>query len=79
VSDEKSEITLKDLAQTLADIAGTKVIFEPPDEIESAGYSKATKALLDNGKLKSLGWESGYDIRTGLGATVKILSEAGLL
>jgi nucleoside-diphosphate-sugar epimerase len=76
VSDEKSEITLKDLAQTLADIAGTKVIFELPSETDSAGYSKATKALLDNGKLKGLGWESGYDIRTGLGLTVKILSEA---
>lgn len=73
VSDENSGIMLKDLAQTLADIAGTRVIFELPDETESRGYSKATKAILDNAKLKGLGWDSIYDIRTGLMLTLSVL------
>jgi len=73
VSDENSEIALKDLAETLAGIAGTKVTFEIPDEAESLGYSKATKAVLDNTKLKALGWNSEYAIKIGLEQTVEIL------
>ena len=76
VSGDNSDIALKDLTETLADITGTKVIFELPDEIEASGYSKATKAVLDNSKLKVLGWESKFDIRTGLGRTVDILNSS---
>jgi len=75
VSDENSEITLKELAETLAKISGAKVIFELPDEIEASGYSKATKAVLDNTKLKSLGWMCKYDIKKGLRETVEIICE----
>jgi len=75
VSDENSEIMLKDLAKILADIAGTKVVFELPDKVESAGYSTATKAVLDSAKLRQIGWESRYDIKTGLEETVRILEE----
>ena len=32
--------------------AGKKVVFDLPDEKEKAGFSTATKALLDNNKLK---------------------------
>ena len=58
ISDEKSDIKLKDLASIIADISHKKVVFEIPDSIESAGYSKATKARLDSSKLKQLGWKS---------------------
>lgn len=70
---DNSDITLKDLAGILADISDTKVIFELPDEIEKSGYSTATKAILDNSKLKKLGWTSQYDIETGLRKTVEEL------
>ncbi len=73
IADEGSYITLKDLAQVIADYAGTKVIFEVPDATEAAGYSKATKALLDGSKLKKLGWQPGYDIKSGISRTLDIL------
>ena len=75
IADEGSYITLKDLAQVIADYAGTKVIFENPDATEAAGYSKATKALLDGSKLKKLGWKPVYDIKTGISRTLDILSD----
>lgn len=75
VADERSDITLKDLAAIIADNAGTKVVFELPDEIESAGYSRATKARLDSSKLKSLGWNAQYDIETGITRTISILKD----
>ncbi len=75
VASAKSDIMLKDLAKILADYAGTEVVFELPDEVEKAGYSKATKATLDISKLKALDWKSKYDIERGLHHTVDILRE----
>ena len=71
VADEESDITLKDLAQTLARIANTKVIFELPDEKERRGYSTATKAMLNADKLKKLGWNAQVHMPAGLRCTVE--------
>lgn len=71
VADEESDIALKDLAQTLARIANTKVIFELPDEKERRGYSTATKAMLNADKLKKLGWNAQVHLIEGLKCTVE--------
>lgn len=76
VADEGSEIMLKDLAAILATTAGTEVIFELPDAVEKAGYSMATKALLDTEKMRELGWMAETCIREGLAKTVSILRES---
>lgn len=75
VSSELSDVRLRELADRLAALAGTKVVYELPEEAEKKGYSHATKALLDNGKLKGLGWKEDYDIDSGLRMTVGILKE----
>lgn len=73
VADTGSDSTLKNLAEELASLAGKKVVYELPGEEERKGYSVATKALLDSVKLKSIGWESRYDIHEGLRQTYEIL------
>ncbi len=73
IADESGDVHLKDLAEMIADCCGTKVIFDIPDEVESAGYSKATKARLDGSKLKALGWNSLYTIKSGIEHTIAIL------
>lgn len=75
IADEKSDITLKELANLCADIAGTKVVFDLPDEEEKMGYSKATIARLDNAKLKGLLWHAKTDINSGLEKTINVLKE----
>lgn len=77
ISDVRCDITLRDLAQRIADFAGTKVVFDLPDEVEKAGYSTATKARLDSSKLQALGWRAQFDIKTGLEHTISILRETG--
>lgn len=67
------DTTLKQLAETLATISGKSVIMQLPDKVETAGFSKATRALLDASKLKALGWQAQYDLETALRHTVKIL------
>lgn len=74
IADEASNITLKDLAKIIADHAGKQVVFGIPDAIESVGYSKATKALLDGSKLKKLGWKPLYTIQDGIPRTISILN-----
>ena len=73
VADEKSDIALKDLAGYLADIAGTQVVFQLPDDNESRGYSTATKAMLDASRLCSLGWKPQVHMEEGLQCTVEVL------
>ena len=75
IADEQSDIRLKDLAATIATICGKKVVFEIPDTVESAGYSKATKARLDGSKLKEIGWKPYYCIQTGIERTINILRD----
>lgn len=75
VSSDFSNIKLKDLAAKLAELAGTRVVFDIPDEKERQGYSKVTKAILDNTKLKQLGWNELYDMDSGLKMTYGILKE----
>ena len=78
IADEASDIMLKDLAAVIAGMNGREVVFETPDSVEAAGYSKATKARLDGEKLKQLGWEPKYNIRTGLQRTIEILRQQAL-
>jgi hypothetical protein len=43
--------------------------------VETAGYSKATKARLDSSKLQGLGWKAMFDMKTGLAHTIDVLRE----
>lgn len=72
ISGAKSDITLAELADYVASIAGTKVIYDIPDEKEAAGYSKATKALMDTSKIEKLGWRSQYSIQEGVRRTLEL-------
>ena len=64
---------LKYLAAIIAAINGKKVVFEIPDAVEAAGYSKATKARLSGEKLMGLGWRAKYNLENGLERTINIL------
>ena len=75
IADPASDITLRDLAAVIAGIAGREVVFEIPDAVESAGYSKATKAILDGTKIKKLGWQPLYNMKSGLERTILLLRE----
>lgn len=75
ISDEASDIMLRDLAKLIADEAGTKVVFDLPDSVEAAGFSTVTKARLDNRKIKYLGFGLKYDIKAGIHRTLNMMGE----
>ena len=74
IASKTGNITLKELANQIADIAGVKVIFELPDAVEKAGYSTATKAIMSGEKLKALGWDAKYSIQEGMHRTIEQLT-----
>ncbi len=71
VADKESDIELKKLAAILAELAGKQVVFELPEESEKKGYSTATKAMLDAGKLEKLGWSAKVHLPEGLKCTLE--------
>lgn len=66
VADESGDITLHDLAALIAAQVGKRVMFDLPDAIELAGFSKATKARLSGTKIHNLGWQPSYGIVHGV-------------
>lgn len=77
ISDLESEVTLRQITEWLAEDNGVKVTFEVPDVTEQAGYSMATKALLDTEKITELGWQPQVHMREGLMRTVQSLRKEG--
>lgn len=77
ISDLESEVTLRQITEWLAEDNGVKVTFEVPDVTEQAGYSTATKALLDTEKITELGWRPQVHMREGLMRTVQSLRKEG--
>ncbi len=75
IADEGSDITLRDLAQTIAEMVGRKVIFDLPSATEQAGFSKATKAVMDSSKLRALGWFANVSLFEGVQSTIKVMQE----
>ena len=72
IANENAVVSIADVAQTVADISGTKVVFHLPDEIEKKGFSVPQNCILDNSKLKQLGWNGYYDIQKGIYETISI-------
>lgn len=73
LSNESSIVSIAEVAHAVADIAGTKVIVQLPDELEKKGYSAPQNCILDNTKLKQLGWKGNYGIKEGLLETLSVL------
>lgn len=56
IADDNSNITIKELAEMIAEAGGTKVVMDIPDEVERKGYNSVSRAVFDTLKLRNLGW-----------------------
>ena len=71
VANRRSVASIREYAETLADIAGVKVVFDLPPELEKAGYTRVTRAVLNPARLEGLGWSAKYGLRAGLEETYR--------
>lgn len=72
VANPDSTASIRQYAQTLAELAGVALRFELPPEAEQKGYSTVTRAVQEPAKLMELGWRPCYDLREGLWHTLEI-------
>lgn len=73
ISNETATASIAEVAQTIANIARTQVTFALPDEVESKGFSKPQNCILNNVRLRSLGWKGHYNLQAGMEETYNIL------
>jgi nucleoside-diphosphate-sugar epimerase len=73
-ANKHSNITIANLAKTIAAAGGGQVVFKLPAEVEKKGYSVVTRAVLNADKLERLGWKSQYNLSEGVTRTLQILS-----
>ena len=76
VANRNSVASIREYARTLADIAEVKLVFERPPELEQAGYTRISRAVLNPSKLEALGWRPRYDLRAGLEETYQCCKNA---
>lgn len=75
ISNEMCDVRLKEFASLCAQYNGKNVVFDLPSETERKGFSIAAKAILDNSRLKSIGWQPLYGMKNALHRTIEILRE----
>ena len=73
IADADSNISIRELAETIAKIGGRKVVIDVPDADEKRGFNPVTKSVFSTEKLESLGWHSIIHIYEGLKHTIEEL------
>ena len=66
IANRESILSIKELAEMIANMAGVKIVYDIPSEQEVKGYSKVQRAVLDSSKLESLGWKPFIFLEDGL-------------
>ncbi len=77
IADESSNITIKELAEMIAEIGGQKVIVELPSEKEKAGFNIVTKSIFSTDKLHALGWDVKKSMEMNIKTTIECLIKNG--
>lgn len=71
IADGESNISIRELAETIAEIGGRKVVIDMPGADEKRGFNPVSKSVFSTEKLESLGWKSQNHIIRGLQNTIE--------
>ena len=72
VADKTSVVTIRELAEMIALIAGRKVVMQVPSEIERKGFTPIRHAVFDTAKLEALGWSVSGTMEEKLRQTIDV-------
>ena len=72
ISNKECDIRLKDFAKIIAEKAQVEILFDCTGE---AGGSLVTNAILDNSKLRELGWNPLVNIDEAITRTLEIMEK----
>ena len=76
VADNNSNISIKELADLIAEIGHQKVVIELPSQTERLGFNVVKKSVFSTQKLEGLGWQTiKGDIKNNLKKTIDELQK----
>lgn len=75
ISNPDSIISIKNMAEILADFAGVKLKVELPTGAETKGFNPMSNSSIDSSELLELGWKGLFNAERGFSHTVEILKE----
>lgn len=75
VANKKSDVSIRDIAETVAQASGTTVEFKLSIEDQTRGYSPFSMGLIDATKLEKLGWKPRFNLDEGIRNIVIIKSQ----
>lgn len=73
VADPGATLSVREMAQAVADAAGRTVEFAAAEVAESKGYTTVTRSLFDVGKLRRLGWSPMGNVQDNIRKTLKAI------
>ena len=73
ISNKDSIITIRELAELIAQYGNVKLFFDIPDETEQKRFNPMDNSSLNSEKIESLGWKGIFNAATGIRHTVEIL------
>ena len=66
IADDKSNISIKELAEIVAETGGKEVVIDAPEATEKKGFNVVKKSVFATEKIKSLGWTTHNSIKENL-------------
>ena len=75
ISNHNSIVSIREFAQEICNVAGTRLIFANPTDEEKKSFNKMNTSALDATKLEGLGWTGKFDIHEGVKASLQWTSE----
>ena len=73
ICSRKNEITIRGLAELIAETAGVSVSVKEADSREKSLQSPINKQILNPADLEKIGWKKAFDLKTGVEHFVEII------
>lgn len=71
IADDKSNISIRELAEIIAQVGRRNVVMELPHDEERKGFNTVTKSVFSTEKLERLGWKAKTILNDGFVSTLK--------
>ena len=72
IADKNSVVSIHELAEMIAHIAGRKVVMQVPSDIEQKVFTPIKRAVFDTAKLEALGWSVSGTMEEKLRRTIDV-------
>lgn len=73
IANPNSIISIKEMAEFIAQASNKRVILDLPSDIEKKGYNPVTRSVLNSDKIMKLGWNPMWNFEKGIKETIEIM------